>query len=297
MPEVSQTVSQRPVRRMNARTVKRVKKAAAHIALIVFSLIFMFPFLYMFFMSFMTDKESVGNPVVFVPMSGWQFANYKNVFDAEFLGYFKNTAIIIIVNLVIVPLAATFCAFGFTRCKFRGREAAFAVVLATLMLPSMSIQIPLYVIYVKLGWINTLYPLIIPAAFGGGAMNIFLAKQFMRSIPASYDEAAVIDGASRFKVYSSIYLPLSMPIAIFIMIGVFNGTWNDFMGPLMYLRKPASYTLALGIFYRYAGRLHAGAFPNVQMATGVIMIIPSAIVFFLFQKQLIDGVNIGGIKG
>lgn len=274
------------------------KKIAAHCALILLSIVFIFPFIYMFGMSVMTDLESVGSPsVVMFPQGEWVFSNYANVFDADFIRYFLNTAIIIVVNLVTVPLAATLCAFGFTRCRFRGREICFAIVLATMMLPSMSVQIPLYVIYVKLGWINTLLPLTVPAAFGGGAMNIFLAKQFMRSIPASLDEAAVIDGASRIRVYLNIYLPLCTPIIIFIMIGVFNGTWNDFMGPLMYLRNPESYTLALGVFYKYSGRLSSGNFPNVQMATGVVMIIPSAIVFFVFQKQLIDGVNIGGIKG
>lgn len=281
-----------------AKGIRIAKKAAAHILLIVCSAIFIFPFLYMFFMSFMSDLESVGNPsVVFLPQEQWYVSNYLHVFDADFIRYFFNTFIVIVVNLVLVPIAATFCAFGFTRCRFKGREICFSIVLATIMLPAMAIQIPLYVIYVNLGWINTLLPLTVPAAFGGGAMNIFLAKQYMRTIPASLDEAAVIDGANRFRIYWSIYMPLCSPIIIFIMIGVFNSSWNDFMGPLMYLRSPESYTLALGIYYKYAGRLTSESFPNVQMATGVIMIIPSAIVFFIFQKQLIDGVAIGGVKG
>ncbi len=286
----------KPNRRINAKSA--VRKSVTHIVLILLCLFFIFPFAYMFFMSFMTDLESVGSPqVVFMPQGRWIAANYKNVFDADFIRYFLNTATVICVNLVLVPIASTLCAFGFTRCKFKGREVCFAIVLATIMLPAMAVQIPLYVLYVKLGWVNTLLPLTVPAAFGGGAMNIFLAKQFMRSIPSSLDEAAVIDGASRFRVYRSIYMPLCMPIVIFIMIGVFNGTWNDFMGPLMYCRSAESYTLALGVYYKFAGRLNAGNFPNVQMATGVVMIIPSALVFFIFQKQLIDGVAIGGIKG
>lgn len=282
----------------NGSAKKRCFLGLTHAALILLSLFFLIPFAYMFFMSFMTDLESMGNPAVtFVPTNGWRIENYASVFDATLLNSLKNSLLIIVINLITVPFAATLCAFGFTRCRFRGRDFVFAVVLATIMLPSVVIQIPLYVIYVKLGWINTPLPLTVPAAFGGGAMNIFLAKQFMRSIPSSFDEAAVIDGANRFQVFVRIYLPLSRPILVFVMIGVFNGTWNDFMGPLMYLRSPESYTLALGVFYKYSGRLSSGNFPNVQMATGVIMIIPSAIVFFVFQKQLIDGVNIGGIKG
>ncbi len=277
---------------------KVASKIAIHALLIVLSLFFLIPFAYMLSVSFMTDAESLGNPaIVFFPSEGMKFENYRGVFDASLLNSLKNSLVIIAINLVFVPFVALQCAFGFTRCRFRGRDAVFAVVLATIMLPSVAIQIPLYVLYVKLHWINTVLPLTVPAACGGGAMNIFLARQFMRSVPKSYDEAAVIDGASKFKIFTSIYLPLCRPIAIFIMIGVFNGTWNDFMSPLMYLRSEESYTLALDIFYRYSGSLSAGRFPNNQMATGVMMIIPAAVIFFIFQKQLIDGVNIGGVKG
>jgi multiple sugar transport system permease protein len=281
---------------MSVKTKKHAADASAYAALCVLSLIFMLPFFYMLFMSVMTNKQSVGNPeIIFFPRE-WVWGNYKNVFDASFVRYFLNTFLIIAVNLVTVPLAASLCAFGFTRCKFAGRKKLFAVVLATLMLPAVIVQIPLYVTFVKLGWISTPLPFTVPAILGGGSMNIFLAGQFMRSIPSSLDEAATIDGAGRYRVYFDIYLPLCKPILIFVMIGVFNGTWNDFMGPLMYLRDAKSYTLALGVFYKYAGALTADTFPNVQMATGAIMIIPSALVFFIFQKQLIEGVNISGIK-
>ncbi len=283
---------------MNAKQQKMIKKGIIHAVLVLLCVFFVFPFAYMFFMSFMTDKESLGNPeIIFLPKNGWHFENYSTVFDARFFNSLKNTLIIILINLITVPIAATLCAFGFTRCFFRGRELVFGAVLATIMLPSVAIQIPLYVLYVKLGWINTILPLTVPAAFGGGAMNIFLAVQFIRSIPSSYDEAAVLDGANRLQVYSYVYMPLLKPIIIFIMIGVFNGTWNDFMSPLVYLRSESAYTLALDVFYRFSGQLTEGKFPNVQMAMGVVMIIPAAIVFFIFQKQLIDGVNIGGIKG
>lgn len=296
MQKASLLSSFRPTNTIKPKTI--AKKTVLHISLILLSIVFMFPFLYMFFMSFMTDLESVGNPiVVFFPQGKWVVRNYINALDKDIIKYFINTLTVLVINLVAVPLASTFCAFGFARCKFRGRDICFGIVLATLMLPSMVIQIPLYVIYVKFGWLNTLLPLTVPAAFGGGAMNIFLAKQFMRSIPSSLDEAAVIDGANKFRIYFSIYMPLCVPIIIFIMIGTFNNVWNDFMSPLLYLRVPEKYTLALGIYYKYAGRLMEGKFPNVQMATGVLMIIPSAIVFFIFQRQLIDGVSIGAVKG
>lgn len=283
------------------RLVRMTKKALCltgfHTVMVILSLVFMFPFLYMFFMSVMTNTQSVGNPeVIFFPTE-WHFENYAAVFDESFIRYFFNTFLIIACNLIFVPLACSFVAFGFSRCRLAGKEALFAVVLATLMLPAAVTQIPLYVIFVDIGWINTPLPFIVPALLGGGSMNIFLVRQFMRGIPASLDEAATIDGASKFRVFFSIYFPLCKPILIFTMIGVFNGTWNDFMGPLMYLRKPDSYTLALGVYYKFAGRLTEENFPNIQMATGVIMVIPSAVVFFIFQKQLIEGISIGAVKG
>ena len=283
---------------MDKKANKRLRGALWHVLLVLLSLFFLIPFVYMLSVSFMTDAESLGNPVIVLfPQHGLRFENYRTSLDATLLNSLKNSILIIVINLFFVPLAAMMCAFGFSRCRFRGRNMLFAVVLATIMLPSIAIQIPLYVLYVKLGWINTILPLTVPAACGGGAMNIFLARQFMSSIPRSYDEAAVIDGASKFRIFAFIYLPLCKPIIIFIMIGVFNGTWNDFMSPLMYLREESSYTLALDVFYRYSGTLSVGRFPNNQMATGVLMIIPAAAIFFIFQKQLIDGVNIGGIKG
>lgn len=157
------------------RNGKRILGTAVTVAaLVVLSLIFMLPFLYMFFMSFMTNLESVGNPVaVFLPQGEWQFVNYVNALDEDFLTYLGNTLLIIAVNLVTVPLAASFCAFGFCRCQFKGKEFCFAVVLSTMMLPAMAVQIPLYVLYVRMQWVNTPLPFIVPAIFGGGAMNIF----------------------------------------------------------------------------------------------------------------------------
>ena len=266
----------------------------AHFFLIVLALLFLIPIFYMVVTSFMGEVES--GQGIFFPTE-WHFENYVTALDKKFLIFFKNSLIVVGCNVIFIPLAATFTAFAFVRCKFVGQNVLFAIILSTMMIPGIVCQIPMFVIYVRIGWYNTLTPLIVPAILGGGAGNIFLARQYMRSIPASLDEAATIDGASRFRVFFNIYLPLSVPILIFIMIGVFNGTWNDFMGPLMYLRKPETYTLALGVFMKYAGRLSEDSFPNVQMATGVLMIIPSAVIFFIFQKQLIDGVAIGGVKG
>ena len=138
----------------------------------------------------------------------------------------------------------------------------------------------------------------LPNIFGGGAVNIFLIRQFMRGIPRELENAAKIDGANVWQIFWRIMIPLCMPIITFIMVNTFIGVWNDFMGPLIYLQgNPDQYTLAVGIYYKFMGGLAQENFPNQQMAVGVLMSIPPAILFFIFQKQLIEGVTMSGLKG
>lgn len=257
---------------------------------------FLYPFFVLITRSFMDNDDIRSLPVKFFP-SHWTWENYEKALDASLLKYFKNTFIVIAFNVIAIPLASSFCAFGFSKVKFRFREVWFGFVLSTVMLPSIVTQIPLYVWYSDLGWLNTLYPLIIPAFFGGGAINIFLTRQFMRNIPSSIDEAATIDGANPFVVYWKIIMPLCMPITLFIMVNAFLGVWNDFMGPLIYIKNEDLYTIGLGIYMKFNGPETADNLANVQMATGMIMMIPCLIIFFLFQKQLMQGVTFSGLKG
>ena len=165
------------------------------------------------------------------------------------------------------------------------------------MIPAIVCQIPMFVVYVKIGWLNTLWPLIVPGILGGGAGNIFLARQYMRTIPSTLDEAATIDGANRFQVFFSIFMPLCKPIAMFMMITTFTGMWNDVVTPMLYLRQESTWTLALGIYNWFTGPVTGSSAPNMRMAIGMYMLVPCAIVFFIFQKQLIDGVQMGAVKG
>ena len=140
---------------------------------------------------------------------------------------------VILFNLVAVPVSATFIAFGFARCEFAGKKALFAFMLSTMMLPGVVTQIPLYILYSKIGWLNTLYPLTIPNLTGGGALYIFLARSFIQSLPRDIDNAAKIDGAGSLRRYFSIALPLCKPIIVYIMINVFTAAWGDYYGPLV----------------------------------------------------------------
>jgi multiple sugar transport system permease protein len=188
-------------------------------------------------------------------------------------------------------------AFGLSKVKFKGQNFVFTLILATLLLPGTVTGVPLFTIYQKLGWTETLFPLWVPIWFGGGATNIFLIRQFMRGIPKSYSEAAIIDGAHSLKIYWSIVMPLVKPIIIYLAVTNFMALWNDFQTPLMFVSNDsANYTLSLALYLEFASD-NTPYYPNVQMALGVLMAIPCIVLFALFQKQLMEGVAAIGIKG
>lgn len=281
-----------------SKRMKTVRMIVSYFFLIAFSLFFLFPFFYMLTRSFMTYEEVTEVPLLLFPRTlTWE--NFAEFFSLEnnYFVYLKNTAIIIGVNLIAIPLASSFCAFGFSRCDFKGKETIFMILFSTVMLPGAVTQVPMFVFYARLNMVNTLFPFTVPAIFGGGVMNIFMIRQFMKSIPKEIDDSAEIDGANPFYVYFCIILPLLKPVLIMIMVGVFSGYWNDFMGPLIYLRTPDKYTLGLG-FYKYFQTAAMKYHVEKQMAIGVIMTIFPAVVFLVFQKSIIEGIVItGSIKG
>ena len=244
----------------------------------------------------MTSSEVISLPVKIIPTRIY-LGSYVTALDPDMLKYTVNTLIVILVNIIAIPLSASLCAFGFARVKFKGRDIWFAISLATIMLPSIVLQIPLYTIYVKIGWLNTLAPLTVPSFFGGGALNIFLIRQFMKGLPFEIDNAAKIDGANLFQIYYKIILPLCKPILMFVAVNTFLGVWNDFMNPLIYLKNPQCYTLAVGIYNKFMTVMSLQSLPNIEMATGVLLLLPCLVIFSAFQKVLIDGVTFTGLKG
>lgn len=271
-----------------------IKKIVIYCTLVLITIIFLFPFFFMIMKSFMTLNETREIPVKFFP-DMIQFSNYSDLFDKEMFKWLGNTMVIVLFNMIAAPLSSSFIAFGFAKMKFPGKNFFFSLMMATVMLPGIVLSIPMYVIYTELGWTNGILPLIIPSLFGGGALGIFLYVQFMRGVSNEIDNAARIDGAGPFRRYLQICLPLCVPIVIYQMVGIFMGLWNDYMGPLIYINDPEKYTLGLGIYYKYLR--DATTSVGAKMASGVIFAIPPAIMFFIFQRQLIDGINIGGVKG
>jgi len=174
----------------------------------------------------------------------------------------------------------------------------FAVMMGTMMLPATVTQIPLYIMYTKIGWIDTLYPFTIPNLFGGGAFYIFLLRQFMLGIPKDLTDAARIDGAGTFRIYWNIILPLCKPVLIYLMVTIFIAYWGDFYGPLIYMSSSeAPRTLAYLIFLKSTEANAATQMAHIRMAGGVFMTLIPAILFMIFQKQLIEGVTLTGSKG
>ncbi len=264
----------------------------------VIGLILIFPYLFMISKSLMSTEEVSSAELVLIPAVP-QFSNFLEVMqDSNYLAGLGNTMYVIVFNLIAVPLSATFIAFGFARCKFVGKNALFAFMLSTMMLPAVVTQIPLYGLYNSLGWLNTLHPLTIPNLTGGGAIYIFLARSFMQSLPKEIDDAAKIDGAGPLRRYFFIGLPLCKPIIIYIMINVFTSNWGDYYGPLIW-RIDDSFpsTFAYQVFYSLVNSNVGQDKINVRMAAGVLMSIVPAVLFFIFQKQLIEGVAMDGLKG
>jgi len=260
--------------------------------------IFLLPFFVMFSKSLMEYTEIREIPARLFPRVA-QFVNYKAIAQVKYLKMLLNTLIVVGINMTAAPLAAAFSAFGFARMPFKLKKPLFVLIMSTLMLPSLVTQIPTYILFANLHLLNSLTPLFLSTFFGGGILNIFLIMQFMRSIPKDIDNAATIDGASPFRIFFSIILPLCKPILLYISISVFTGCWNDIQGPLIYLNSASSakYTLSLGFYYDFGPGGKYQLYKNQQMALGVLMTLPPAIVFFIFQKQLLEGVTMTAVKG
>lgn len=276
----------------NTRVRKTVKNVVSYFFLVLFVFFFLFPIFCLLLQSVLPDEEL--SQFTLFP-AYFNLSTYKIALsDLQLLKYFWNTVKLIFLNILGSAVMSSVTAFGLSKVKFKGQDLVFSLILATVFLPSTVTSIPLYAMYLKMGWTTTNYPLWVPLLFGGGAMNIFLMRQFMRGIPKTYSEAAILDGASNFRIYLNIVLPLIKPIFIYLSVQTFFGVWNDFQGPLMYLEEESQYTLSLALYLKYG---QSNDPINLTMAVGVLMMIPCAALFAIFQKQLMEGVSTIGIKG
>jgi ABC-type glycerol-3-phosphate transport system permease component len=261
--------------------------------LIFFAVIMITPFLWLVSSSLKTQLQIFQYPPVWIP-DPIRWDNYVRALTARpFHLYFQNTMIIASLNVIAVVLTSSFCAYGFARLNFPGRDFWFAVVIATLLLPGVITIVPNFVIFTRLGWVDTILPLTVPLFFGGGAFNIFLLRQFFRTIPEELADAARIDGCSEFGIYWRIYMPLAKPALITVAIFTFLAAWNDLLGPVIYLRSPGNWTLAQGLA-SFVGVF--GGNWELQMAAATAMTLPIIILFFFAQRYFIRGIVLTGLK-
>ena len=291
-------------RRRRARPLPHyIGRGVIYLLVMVGGAVSMVPFAWAFLSSGKAANEIVAFPPTFWPENNLFAENYRQIWiEAPFLLWIRNSAIITSLTLIGAIASASVVAYSFARFEFPGRNAWFFLMLSTMMLPGEVTLIPSYLIFKTLGWVDTFKPLIVPHWFGGGAFNIFLLRQFYMTIPRDLDEAAEIDGASPLTVFVRVLLPLTKPaIATAAALG-FIGSWNNFMGPLIYLNDPDKFTAVLGLRYFMQGttsvQLSAGPpKDNLLMAASIVVALPCLILFFVAQKYFVQGIVTTGLKG
>jgi multiple sugar transport system permease protein len=294
-PTVSHDTSRELRRRHQARS--RVKSVLFHAFVLAVTVVVLYPALWMLMSSFKPTSDIVGN-VSLWPES-FSMANYATALSGiggvSFWTFFWNSMFLAVMSVIGICLSSAVAAYAFARVEFPGRKVFFALMIATLLLPFHVVIIPQYIVFNNVGLVNTFVPLLIGKFLAADAFFVFLMVQFMRNLPRELDEAARIDGAGHVRIFTSIMLPLMKPALVTSSIFAFIWSWNDFFGPLLYLKDPALYSLpiALRLFVDQTSTSDYGA----QMAMSVLALVPVMLFFLLFQRYLVGGVATQGLKG
>ena len=271
---------------------ERLHHATVHAILLVGACVLMLPLAWML----STSLKPRGAVFLFPPQ--WipkpiMWSNFVEALTVQpFHLYFRNTALITILSVIGMALSSSIVAYSFARLRWWGRDIVFLLVLATMMLPSHVTLIPKFIIFRHLGWLDTFLPMIVPAFFGG-SFNIFLLRQFFMTIPLEMDDAAKIDGCSVLGTYWRIILPQAKPALMAVGIFTFQGSWNDFMRPLIYLQTKSKWTVSVAL------RAFQGEFStdwNLVMAASLVSMLPIILLFFFGQKYFIQGVVFTGVE-
>lgn len=273
---------------------ERMGKIIIYIILVAVSLLLIAPLIWMVSTSLKPMEEIVRFPPTILPET-FVWENYLQTIQAfPFFRYMGNTLFITFFVVLGNVLSNSFIAYGFAKIDFPGKNVLFALVLATMMVPGFVTMIPQYIIFARINWVGTYLPLIVPAFFGS-AFNIFLMRQFYLSVNNELIEAAKIDGANHIYIWSHLMIPLTKPALITIGIMSFNGAWNDFLGPLLYITEESKYTLQIGL---QSFSNQSTTQWNYLMAGATLVLIPSILLFFFAQKYFIEGMDLsGGSKG
>jgi multiple sugar transport system permease protein len=284
----------RSIREERARRARRAG-LIKHVFLIATSLVMVYPLIWMFASSLKPDNQIFGNVGLWPSEFRWD--NYSagwHALTVSFTQFFLNSIFITVLSVIGNVVSCSFAAYAFARLEFTGRTMWFGLMMMTLMIPYHVVLIPQYILFLKLGWVNTYLPLIVPRFLAGDAFFIFLMVQFFRQLPRELDEAAMIDGCSPFKIYWAIIVPLSLPAMATAAIFSFIWTWEDFLGPLVYLNDMHQYTVPLAL-RSFIAQDSVSAYGQL-FAMSVVSILPVVLFFVLFQRLIIRGIAMSGLK-
>lgn len=276
------------------RTQQRItENIVAELILIGVSIVFIIPLLWMISTSLKPASQVFTFPPQFIPNPP-MWSDYLQVFQfVPFLLFVRNSLIIAVGDVVGVLLSCSLVAFSLSRLQWRGRDVVLIIVLATTMIPFQVTMVPVYMVFHWLNWIDTFLPLIVPAYFGN-AFFIFMLRQFFMTLPNEIDDAARIDGCSELGIFRLISLPLIKPALAAVALFAFLGSWNDLLGPVIYLNKPSLYTVMIGL--QYFQGLYTSEWSQM-MAAATMTTLPIIVIFFLAQRTFVEGIALTGIRG
>lgn len=280
-----------------AKTSRIAKMSLYHVCILLFGCVMLYPVAWMIMGSFKTNVEILNDSLNFLPKS-FSLANYRNGWAGfggiSFGVFFKNSLIVSALSTLGTTLSSALIAYGFARLRFPGKRIWFLCMMVTMMLPGQVMLIPQYIIYLKLGWINTFYPLVVPE-YGGKAFFIFMIMQFIQGLPKELDEAATIDGCSVYSIFPRITLPLITPALVTTIVISFYWKWDDFLGPLLYLSRVTKFTVSVAIkaFADASSTTDYGA----MFAMSTLSLLPVFFIFLFFNRLLIEGISTSGLKG
>ncbi len=282
-----------------------MSRVAAVVVLLLGTLVMAFPFYWMTVTSLATTAQAAESASAttfhWLPTEP-QYSNYADALRrigsqpwTGFLDALANTIVITVLCVVGQVLSCSLCGYAFARLRFRGRSALFIVMIATMMLPAQVTMIPLFLLFRGFGWVDSILPLVVPAFFGT-PFFIFMFRQFFAQVPEALVEAARIDGCGHLTTWWRVMLPLCKPVIAITAVFTFIGTWNDFLGPLIYLQSEEQMTLAVAL-NQFQNQYGDFSDMNLLMAASVVTMVPCIILFFVAQKQFVGGLTLGAVKG
>jgi multiple sugar transport system permease protein len=277
-----------------AHRIQRLRKFLVYVLVITGSSILILPFVWMILSAFKTTDEILKLPIQWLP-EVWQFGNFERALEVQpIVRQLGNTAFLAVLKIIGEVFVSAMVAYGFARFEFRGKNALFLILLATLMLPYEVVMIPTFILWTTLGFYDSYVPLALPAYFGAPAF-IFFLRMYFETFPRELEDSALVDGASWLQIFIRIFIPLGKPALITIGLWAFMGTWNDLLGQLIYIASEDRYTIQLGLasFSSMTGQTLWGPL----MAASLMALAPILVLLLFAQKYFMEGIKTSGIKG